>query len=67
MICDMSDVTMKQGNEEEKIPTTLAPTPSAAHNPNPNKTGNGGEFKAKKSTTMSNISKMSKIKDAFDN
>ena len=58
MICDLPDVTMEHTYEEEEIPTTLAPTPSASHNPDSNKTGDGGDLKATKSTMMSNSSKM---------
>ena len=63
MICDMSDVTMRQDDEEEKIPTHSAPTPSAAHNPKCKTTGDGHEFQATKSDTMS---KTSKTKETFD-
>ena len=40
----MADVTMEGVNEEEKNPTLLAPTPSAAHNPDYTMTCGGGEF-----------------------
>ena len=63
MICDMADVDMQNDTEEEKVPTTLAPTPSAAHNPDFTATGDGGEFQATKSTKMS---KTVKVKDASD-
>ena len=63
MICDLADVDMRDTYEEEKHHYHLAPTPSAAHNPNPNKTCDGGEFNATRSSKMS---KMSKNKDAFD-
>ena len=53
MICDMADVVMKQVNEEEKIPQHLAPTPSASHNPDSQKTSDGGEFQATKKSEMS--------------
>ncbi len=66
MICDMSDVTMDGDFEEEKHSTNLAPTPSAAHNPNPNKTCNGGGFKATKMSKASKMSELSKKKDASD-
>ena len=61
MICDMADVDMRQVNEEEKNPQPLAPTPSAAHNPDFTMTGDGGEFQA---TKKSEMSKTSKSKDA---
>ena len=60
MICDMADVDMKQVIEEEKNSRHLAPTPSAAHNPESTKTGDGGEFQDTKT------GKMSKTKDASD-
>ena len=63
MICDVADVTMTCTNEEEKVPTTLAPTPSAAHNPDSTKTGDGNEFKTTKTAKMS---KTEKVKDASD-
>ena len=53
MICDMSDVTMQQDDEEEKMPTIVAPTPSAAHNPKCKTTGDEHEFQATKSSKMS--------------
>ncbi len=59
----MSDVTMRDSHEEEKVFVQEAPTPSAAHNPNPNKTCNGGEFKATNSSKMFEISNK---KDASD-
>ena len=62
----MSDVTMTDNNEEEKIPMNVAPTPSASHNPNPNKTCNGGGFEATKVSKASKMSEMSKKKDASD-
>ena len=61
MICDMAEGTMTDLNEEEKIPQQLAPTPSASLNLNSNKTCDGGEFQA---TKTSKISKMPKQKDA---
>ncbi len=54
MICDLADVATRQDDEEGKHSTNLAPTPSAAHNPNSDKTSNRGEFEA---TKMSKISK----------
>jgi hypothetical protein len=66
MICDMADVVMASVNEEEKNPTQQAPTPSAAHNPNFKATSDGGGFQATKKSKMSEMSKTSKNKDAFD-
>ncbi len=64
MICDMSDVTMTDNdNEEEKIPIQLAPTPSASHNPKDSTTGDGHEFEATKSTLMSKTSKTKETSD----
>ncbi len=61
MICDMADVTMEGVIEEEKYHKHLAPTPSAAHNPDFTMTGDGGEFQATKKTKMA---KKEKVKDA---
>ena len=61
MICDMADVDMYHDNEEEKIPGHLAPTPSAAHNPDFTVTGDGGEFQQ---TKMPKMPKMTKKRDA---
>ena len=63
MICDMADVTMGGVNEEEKSLIQLAPTPSAARNPDFTTTGDGGEFQA---TKKSKTSKMAKQKDASE-
>ena len=63
MICDMSDVTMRDSHEEEKNITHVAPTPSASHNPNTTMTDDEGEFQAIK---VSKISKMDESKDATD-
>ena len=48
----MSDVTMTDDHEEEKIPMNVAPTPSAAHNPKYKTTSDGGEFQATKTSKM---------------
>ena len=69
MICDMSDVTMTDDNEEEKIPMNVAPTPSAAHNPKDSTTGDGHGFEAtkmsktSKTKVTSDILKMPKISE----
>ncbi len=63
MICDMADVTMTFTNEEEKNAYHLAPTPSAAHNPDSTMTGDGGEFQE---TKKSKTAKMSKTKGASE-
>ena len=63
VVCDMSDVTMRDSHEEEKNITHVAPTPSACHNPNSTMTDDGGEFQA---TKMSKSSKMAKTKNASD-
>ena len=57
MICDMADVDMHQVNEEEKHSRHLAPTPSAAHNPDSTMTGDGGEFQGTKKSKMSEMAK----------
>ena len=62
MICDLADVAMRQVYEEEKIPTNVTPTPSAAHNPKCKTTSDGHEFQATKSDMMS---KTSKTKETF--
>ena len=68
----MSDVTMTDNNEEEKIPKNVAPTPSASHNPKCKTTGDENGFQATKSSKMfemtnkkdaSDILKMSKISE----
>ncbi len=53
MICDMADVVMTLSIEEEKNSQQLAPTPSAAHNPDSKATSDGGEFQATKKSGMS--------------
>ncbi len=63
MICDMSDVTMDGDFEEEKIQTTVAPTPSASHNPKDSTTGDGHGVEA---TKMSKMTEMAKEKNASD-
>ena len=63
MICDLADVHMTNTDEEEKIPTNVAPTPSAPHNPKCNTTGDGHEFQATKSSKMF---EMTNKKDASD-
>ncbi len=65
MICDMADVTMEGVNEEEKIQSQLAPTPSAAHNPGFTTTGDGNESRETKTAKMTKTAKNKVASDIF--